>query len=80
VDSHGNESVEEVDMMAVYEEFDKVCVAHKLGEVQTKPVTRKYAFELPGIPASAEYLKVAYSYSSKTTREFGPNGGKVICI
>ncbi|GJJ73079.1 DNA polymerase alpha subunit A [Entomortierella parvispora] len=63
VDSRGNETVEEVDMMAVYEEFDKVCVAHKLGEVQSKPVTRKYAFELPGIPASAEYLKVAYSYS-----------------
>jgi DNA polymerase alpha subunit A len=31
----------------------------------TKPVNRKYAFELPDIPAEAQYLKVTYPFKSK---------------
>lgn len=31
----------------------------------TKPVKRKYGFELPDIPAEAQYLKVTYPFTRK---------------
>lgn len=65
VDKQGNESVEEVDMADVYTEFDNVRQAHKITTWASKPVERKYAFELPGIPTVAEYLKVVYAYSRR---------------
>ncbi|KAF9175853.1 DNA polymerase alpha catalytic subunit [Mortierella sp. AD011] len=63
VDKHGNEG-EEVDMADVYTEFDSIRQSHKIPSFLSKPVERKYAFDLPGIPSSGEYLKVVYKYSS----------------
>ncbi|KAF9209565.1 DNA-directed DNA polymerase alpha catalytic subunit pol1 [Haplosporangium sp. Z 27] len=63
VDKQGNEG-EEVDMADVYTEFDSIRQAHKITSWLSKPVERKYAFDLPGIPSSGEYLKVVYKYSS----------------
>ncbi|KAF9100336.1 DNA-directed DNA polymerase alpha catalytic subunit pol1 [Mortierella sp. GBA35] len=59
----GNETNIEVDMADVYTEFDSIRQAHKITSWLSKPVERKYAFELPGIPSSGEYLKVVYKYS-----------------
>lgn len=70
VDSQGNETSVEVDMADVYTEFDSIRQAHKITSWLSKPVERKYAFELPGIPSSAEYLKVVYKYSRKLLRIF----------
>ncbi|KAG0267938.1 DNA-directed DNA polymerase alpha catalytic subunit pol1 [Linnemannia exigua] len=63
VDSEGKETNIEVDMADVYTEFDSIRQAHKITSWLSKPVERKYAFELPGIPSSADYLKVVYKYS-----------------
>jgi DNA polymerase alpha subunit A len=70
VDSQGNETNVEVEMTDVYTEFDSIRQAHKITSWLSKPVERKYAFELPGIPSSAEYLKVVYKYSRKLLRIF----------
>lgn len=32
-------------------------------QVFTKPVNRKYGFELPDIPTEAQYLKVTYPFT-----------------
>jgi DNA polymerase alpha subunit A len=32
---------------------------------KTKPASRKYAFELAGIPREGDYLKVLYPYTSR---------------
>ncbi|KAI8601789.1 DNA polymerase family B-domain-containing protein [Dissophora ornata] len=63
VDKQGKETDVEVDMTDVYTEFDSIRQAHKISSWLSKPVERKYAFDLPGIPTSAEYLKVVYKYS-----------------
>ena len=59
----GNETGEEVSMADVYKEFDNVRKNHKISGFASKPVSRKYAFELPNIPAESDYLKVLYSFS-----------------
>ncbi|KAF9212423.1 DNA polymerase alpha catalytic subunit [Podila verticillata] len=63
VDKQGNIK-EEVDISSVYTEFDTICQAYKIPTFLSKPVERKYAFDLPGIPSTGEYLKVVYPYSS----------------
>lgn len=65
VDKNGNATSEEVDMADVYTEFDSIRQAYRITSWLSKPVERKYAFELPGIPSSGEYLKVVYKYSCK---------------
>jgi len=65
VDRNGNATSEEVDMADVYTEFDNIRQAHRITSWLSKPVERKYAFDLPGIPSSGEYLKVVYKYSCK---------------
>jgi len=62
VDKQGNVK-EEVDISSVYTEFDTICQAYKIPTFLSKPVERKYAFDLPGIPSTGEYLKVVYPYS-----------------
>jgi hypothetical protein len=65
VDRQGNETDIEVDLADVYSEFDKILLANRITSWQSKPVERKYAFDLPGIPSSANYLKAVYKYSCK---------------
>lgn len=59
---NGQETDEEVEMSEVYEEVDGLMSRMKVGMHKIKPCSRKYAFELPGIPKEAEYLKLLYPY------------------
>ncbi|PQE13809.1 hypothetical protein CJF30_00006604 [Rutstroemia sp. NJR-2017a BBW] len=60
---HGRETTDEVEMKDVYEEVDDMMTKLNVGMHKIKPCTRKYAFELPGIPKEGEYLKLLYPYS-----------------
>ncbi|KAI9348733.1 putative DNA polymerase alpha catalytic subunit [Zopfochytrium polystomum] len=53
----------DVIMGDVYKEFVEVKKKFKISQFLSKQVTRKYAFELPGIPMESEYLKIAYPYT-----------------
>lgn len=59
---HGRETDEEVGMEDVYQEVDETMSRMKVGMHKIKPCTRKYAFEMPGVPKEAEYLKLLYPY------------------
>lgn len=59
---HGKATDEEVGMENVYEEVDGMMSRVKVGMHKIKPCTRKYAFEMPGVPKEAEYLKLLYPY------------------
>ncbi|KAF7587264.1 DNA polymerase alpha catalytic subunit [Aspergillus hancockii] len=59
---HGRETDEEVDMEDVYKEVDAMMSRLRVGMHKIKESTRKYAFELPGIPKETEYLKLLYPY------------------
>jgi DNA polymerase alpha subunit A len=59
---NGRETSEEVEMGDVYEEVNSLMDRFKVSMHKTKPCTRKYAFELPGVPKEAEYLKLLYPY------------------
>ncbi|KAE8155887.1 DNA polymerase alpha, catalytic subunit [Aspergillus tamarii] len=59
---HGRDTDEEVDMEDVYNEVDGMMSRLKVGMHKIKPCTRKYAFEMPGIPKETEYLKLLYPY------------------
>ncbi|THC96995.1 hypothetical protein EYZ11_003551 [Aspergillus tanneri] len=59
---HGRETDEEVDMEDVYSEVDEMMSRLRVGMHKIKPCTRKYAFELPGVPKEADYLKLLYPY------------------
>ncbi|KAG0046869.1 DNA-directed DNA polymerase alpha catalytic subunit pol1 [Gryganskiella cystojenkinii] len=63
MDKQGNETTVEVDLADVLNEFQDICTSHRVTKALYKNVNRKYAFELPGIPTVAEYLKVIYNYS-----------------
>ncbi|KAF5857725.1 DNA polymerase alpha catalytic subunit [Aspergillus alliaceus] len=59
---HGRETDEEVDMEDVYKEVDGMMSKLKVGMHKIKECTRQYAFEMPGIPKEADYLKLLYPY------------------
>ncbi|PWY73644.1 DNA polymerase alpha, catalytic subunit [Aspergillus heteromorphus CBS 117.55] len=59
---NGRETDEEVDMEDVYGEVDGMMSRLRVGMHKIKPCTRKYAFEMPGVPKEAEYLKLLYPY------------------
>ena len=59
---HGHETIEEVDMGAVYEEVASLMSKMRVTMHKMKPCERKYAFELPDIPREGEYLKLLYPY------------------
>ena len=62
---HGRDTSTEVEMGDVYQEVDETMSKLRVGMHKIKPCIRKYAFELPGIPKEAEYLKLMYPYDSK---------------
>ena len=62
--NNGDESGQEVQMKDVYEEVDELMGKMNVGLHKIKPCSRKYAFELPGVPNEGEYLKLRYPYSS----------------
>lgn len=59
---NGQVTDEEVDMEDVYQEVDNMMTRLKVGMHKIKPCTRKYAFELKGVPKEADYLKLLYPY------------------
>lgn len=59
---HGRDTGDEVGFADVYEEVDQIMSKHKVTMHKIKQCTRKYAFELPGIPKEADYLKLLYPY------------------
>lgn len=61
----GEDTGEEVEMADVYSEVDTIMTKMNIGMYKIKPCTRKYAFELPGIPKEAQYLKCLYPYTSQ---------------
>ncbi|KAJ3013063.1 DNA-directed DNA polymerase alpha catalytic subunit pol1 [Thoreauomyces humboldtii] len=85
LDSDGNVTDSDVSLGDVYTEFDTLRRKHGIKEYASAQVPRHYAFEVPGVPAEADYLKVAYSYtqpelpanlSGRTfSRIFGANTG-----
>ncbi|KAG5366845.1 DNA polymerase alpha catalytic subunit [Yarrowia sp. B02] len=50
----------ECDTSDVHEELDGLMEARGI-RMRAKPVTKKYCFHLPGVPAEAEYLEVLYT-------------------
>lgn len=64
----GQETEEEVGMMDVYNEVDEMMTKMNVGIYKIKSCTRKYAFEIPGIPKEAEYMKLLYPYTSKLVK------------
>ncbi|KAI1155061.1 hypothetical protein F4825DRAFT_409444 [Nemania diffusa] len=81
----GEDTDEEVEMQDVYSEVDDIMTKMNVGMHKIKACDRKYAFELPGIPREAQYLKLLYPYTkppiaAETTGEtfshiFGTNTG-----
>ncbi|KAL7325370.1 DNA-directed DNA polymerase alpha catalytic subunit pol1 [Mucor circinelloides] len=62
LDDKGNETNTLVDISDVYTEIADFCSQKRITKFASKEVTRKYAFELPDVPAEANYLKVLYDY------------------
>jgi hypothetical protein len=54
---------EDVGLVDVYEEVSAAMDAARIPKWASKGVVRRYAFELPGVPAEATYLKVVYPYA-----------------
>ncbi|KAL2181996.1 uncharacterized protein P884DRAFT_326603 [Thermothelomyces heterothallicus CBS 202.75] len=69
----GVETTEQVEMMDVYQEVDAIMTKMNVQMHKIKACTRKYAFELPDIPAEAQYLKLLYPYT-KPPLELGTKG------
>ncbi|KAJ3091647.1 DNA-directed DNA polymerase alpha catalytic subunit pol1 [Quaeritorhiza haematococci] len=62
LDDSGAETDVDVEIQDVYAEFDKLRPKYKIKDFLSKPATRKYAFEVPGIPEEENYLKVVYGF------------------
>lgn len=58
----GRKTDEEVEMEDVYHEVDQMMSRLRVGMHKIKECTRKYAFEMPGVPRETEYLKLLYPY------------------
>ncbi|KAK7433075.1 DNA-directed DNA polymerase alpha catalytic subunit pol1 [Neonectria magnoliae] len=60
---HGEDTGEEIEMTNVYDEVDEMMTKMNVGMYKIKACTRKYAFELPGVPKEAQYMKLLYPYT-----------------
>ena len=60
-----NETDREVSISDVYQEIDALRKKHDIKEFDSCCVSRKYAFEIPGIPSESDYLKVVYPFDGK---------------
>lgn len=55
-------------------EVTEIATQYGITRFGTKQVTRKYAFELPGVPHESEYLKMVYPYNSSPQLPLGLSG------
>lgn len=62
VDGNGNETDQKPTEDDVYDEFDELKSKFGIKNFLGKTVTRSYAFELSGVPATGTYLKVKYGF------------------
>ncbi|KAJ1655135.1 DNA-directed DNA polymerase alpha catalytic subunit pol1 [Dispira simplex] len=62
LDDKGQPTDQEVAVLDVYQELQVIFAASRIARWRSKAVTRKYAFELPNVPAETTYLKVPYPY------------------
>lgn len=63
------ETTEKVTPMDVHEEIAPILMEnYGLERLKAKPETRKYAFELPGVPKEGEYLKILLPYKTNKNR------------
>ncbi|KAI9257390.1 DNA polymerase family B-domain-containing protein [Phascolomyces articulosus] len=69
LDAQGNPTSEEVTITDVHAEFTAMTTANNINKFLAKPVSRKYAFELPDVPRESDYLKVHYSYQQPNLPE-----------
>lgn len=53
---------EEIEMNDVYEEVSSILEKNGITDFWSKSASRKYAFDLAGVPREGDYLKVQYSY------------------
>ncbi|KAJ8125386.1 hypothetical protein O1611_g8253 [Lasiodiplodia mahajangana] len=60
---NGEDTSEEVEIPDVYSEVEDIMSKMNVERHMVKPCNRKYAFELPGIPQEAQYLKLLYPYT-----------------
>ncbi|KAI8855204.1 hypothetical protein BC829DRAFT_378345 [Chytridium lagenaria] len=58
----GKVSNVDVTLEDVFNEVNTIRRKFKIKETATRPVSRKYAFELTDVPPESDYLKLAYSY------------------
>ncbi|KAJ3052467.1 DNA-directed DNA polymerase alpha catalytic subunit pol1 [Rhizophlyctis rosea] len=63
LDDDGHETDVEVTMGDVHKEWNELRRKYRIGEFKSVTASRKYAFEIPGIPAESEYLKVLYPFT-----------------
>ncbi|CAG8512731.1 4847_t:CDS:10, partial [Acaulospora colombiana] len=54
---NNNETEIEVRFEDVFKEVEEIREKYKISKIEAKNVTRKYAFELPDVPAQSDYLK-----------------------
>ncbi|KAI2637333.1 hypothetical protein GGS21DRAFT_472645 [Xylaria nigripes] len=59
----GQDTAEQVELMDVYSEVDEIMTKMNVDVHKIKACNRRYAFELPGIPREAQYLKLLYPYT-----------------
>ncbi|KAK7949691.1 DNA polymerase alpha catalytic subunit [Apiospora saccharicola] len=62
----GVETTDEVEMMDVYSEVDEIMTKMNVGMHKIKACTRKYAFELPGIPKEATGETFSHIFGTNT--------------
>ncbi|OMJ29321.1 DNA polymerase alpha catalytic subunit [Smittium culicis] len=55
---------ERYDISQVHGEIQQLLLRNGINEFASKPVSRKYSFEDPAVPKTAEYLKIVYDFKS----------------
>ncbi|OMJ08240.1 DNA polymerase alpha catalytic subunit, partial [Smittium culicis] len=55
---------ERYDISQVHGEMQQLLLRNGVNEFASKPVSRKYSFEDPAVPKTAEYLKIVYDFKS----------------
>ncbi|ORZ34703.1 hypothetical protein BCR44DRAFT_33527 [Catenaria anguillulae PL171] len=53
---------EEIGPMDVYQEFDQIRRHNRISKFASKFVERNYAFEVPDVPRTEQWMKVCYGY------------------
>lgn len=67
--ANGEDTNEKVTPMDVHQEIAPILMEnYGLDRLKAKPETKKYAFELPGVPKQGEYLKILLPYKAPKNR------------